>query len=154
MPSLTDLYKILLKRDHEGLNPIMEKLLENFEYIYSNDECDCGSEGCFFDILKSNQTHFFNGGYHNVNGGLDTGKVTDDFLDLWSALTPIEKTALVYLYREFENSTLLNLAFLKPDFGLHRYQHLMCFPYQPDDPNDHMVRSVSTLANYFIRKGM
>ena len=152
MPSLTDIYKILLKRVNAGLNPIVEKLLVNFEYVYSNEECNCGYGGCLFEILKSNQTHFFKGDYHRVKGGLDSDKVTDDILDLIFGLTPDELAVTKYLYRHFEDSTLLNLAFLIYDFDLYGYQRQVCFPYQPDDPDGHMVRSISTMASFFIRK--
>ena len=149
--SMSNLYQVYLKGDFADTKPLLQKLLINFEYIYENQECDCGSDGCFFDILKSNQTHYFKGDYHHVEGGIDNEKVTRDFESLWEGLSEREKTALLYLYQEFENSTLLNLAFLKSDFDLYKYQHLMCFPYQPDDPSDFMVRTVSTLANHFIR---
>ncbi len=148
--SLFDLYTILFQFDNKDFEGLLSMLLQNFEYIYQNTQCDCGSEGCFFDLLKSNQTHFFKGSYFLGNLGINFDKITDDFRALWSSFSKRQQVTLVYLFRKFENSTLLNLAFLKPDFDLYRYQILMCHPYQPDEPDDFIVRYISTLANYFL----
>ena len=57
----------------------------------------------------------------------------------------------MFLYDEFGNSTLLNLAFVKPNFNLINFQFLMCYPYQPDSEDEKWVREVSTLSNFFIQ---
>jgi hypothetical protein len=76
--------------------------------------------------------------------------VTQDFDKLWETLTHRKRAALLYLYHEFENTTLLNLAFLRPDFDLKNYQFLMCTPLQPDSNDEKIIRKTSTLANYMV----
>jgi hypothetical protein len=148
--SLTKIYEIMSTDEIKNPKWLKRMLFENFEYIYTNDQCNCGSDGCFFDILKKNQVHFFNDNYYDENGEIDEEKVGRDFDTLWENLSFRKRAALLYLFDEFENSTLLNLAFVRPNFDLKNYQFLMCYPLQPDSKEEKMIRVTSSLANYFV----
>jgi len=150
--SLSSIYSIFLKRDFTDVTSITLNLFSNFDQEYVIEHCDCGYEGCFFETLKANQRYFFKGDYHEENGEINNEKVLHDFGVIWSNLSPRQKAVLIFLYQGLGNSTLLNLAFVKPDFNLTRYQYLMCLPYQSDDPDEYMVRSFSTFAYYFIKR--
>lgn len=148
---LFDIYKILLNENLADTNGLKSNLMENFDLVYNNDSCDCGDKGCFFDLLKENQLYFLRNSYHNENGEVDSDKVESDFDKIWTSLSIRKKASVMFLYNEFDNSTLLNLAFVKPNFNLLNYQFLMCYPYQPDSEEEKMVREVSTLSNFLIQ---
>jgi len=148
---LTDIYKILLNENLDNTEGLKFYLLQNFEYIYNTDSCNCGNEGCFFEILKENQLYFFSNNYLDNEGEINSDKVEDDFDRIWSTLSKREKASLLFLYNEFQNSTLLNLAFVKPKFNLMNYQFLMCNPYQPESEDEQFISEVSTLSNFFIQ---
>jgi len=57
--SLTKIYEIMPIEKIKNTMWLKEMLLENFEFVYTNEQCDCVHDGCFFDILKGNQVHFF-----------------------------------------------------------------------------------------------
>lgn len=147
---LTSIYRFMFKHDSFDNHWLRDNLMENFEFVYTNDSCTCGEESCFFPILKENQEYFFKKDYHNKNR-VDNKLVFNDFDGIWGNLKLKQKAALGFLYSEFYNSTLLNLAFIKPDFNLNRYLTLMCYPYQPDSKDENWVRTVSTLAHCFIQ---
>jgi len=149
--ALSDIYKILLSQDFSDTERLNSSLMEGFDLVYDTDCCDCGNEGCFFEILKENQLYFFHKSYRDKEGEFDSDKVKRDFDLLWNALSTRKKASLRFLYNEFYNTTLLNLSFVKPNFNLTRYQFLMCYPYQPDSEEEKMVRKVSTLANFLIQ---
>lgn len=149
--SLIDIYKILFNESLSNAEGLKVNLFLNFENIYNAESCDCGFEGCFFEMLKENQKYFFGKNYHDQDGIMDSGKVEYDFDQIWSGLSIKEKACLTFLYKEFQNSILFNLGLLKPNFNLMKYQFLMCYPYQPDSEDDQWVREVSTLSNFFIQ---
>jgi hypothetical protein len=148
--SLTKIYETMSTEEIKNPKWLKRMLFENFEYIYTNDQCNCGSDGCFFDILKKNQVYFFKDNYFDEKGEIDEEKVGRDFDTLWENLSFRKRATLLYLFDEFENSTLLNLAFVRPNFDLKNYQFLMCYPLQPDSKEEKMIRVTSSLANYFV----
>jgi hypothetical protein len=148
---LTDVYKLQLNRDPSHYKGLQDLLLENFDYVYNTQSCDCGNPGCFFDILKENLLYFFKSKYEIKNGEVSHDQVRIDFDGIWDTLSPVQKASLIFLYFEFQNSTLLNLAFLKPNFSLSNYQFLLCYPYQPDSEEANWVREISTLSNFLIQ---
>lgn len=147
---LTSIYRFMLKLDSFDNHWLRDNLIENFEFVYTNDTCTCGEESCFFPILKGNQNFFFKKDYHHENK-VDKKLVFNDFDSIWENAKLKQKATLGFLYSEFQNSTLLNLAFIKPDFDLNRYLFLMCYPYQPDSKDENWVRTVSTLAHCFMQ---
>jgi hypothetical protein len=149
--SLTAIYKMIFRENLSDTSMLKFYLMANFEYVYNRERCDCGDDGCFFDLLKQNQLYFFKNNYNNEMGEVDSVKVENDFDEIWSSLSMREKVAMNFLYHRFGNATLLNLGFLRPTFDMFNYQYLMCFPYQPDSEDEQMVREVSTLANYLVK---
>lgn len=150
---LTSLYRFALNEDLSDPSELSFSLLEYFENIYNIESCECGKDSCFFDMLKANKQHFLNSDYLTQEGDFENSKVEADFKKLWENLTINKKAALKYLYNEFRNTTLLNLAFIKPQFDLMDYQYLMCYPYQPDSEDQDWVMEVSTLANFVVQNG-
>ena len=148
---LFKIYALLLNKNLANTRGLKNSLLSNFDFVFNNVNCNCENEGCFFDILKDNQLYFFKNSYHGKNGEVDSTKVEFDFDEIWNTLSIRKKASLIFLYDEFGNSTLLNLAFVKPNFNLRNYQFLMCYQYQPDSKEEKMVRQVSTLSNFFIK---
>ena len=148
--SLTNVLNEILEELNET-EWLFSLLMENFDYVYNTEECLCGSDGCFFDVLKGNQREFFKDNYLNQDGLIDENKIKADLNKLWSKLNFKEKIALKYLATELQNSTLLNLYFLHPEFNLSEYQRLMCMPYQPDSEDEIWLRSVTTFAAWLAK---
>ena len=145
-------YRVLLGDELNLSAKMKESFLQKFEYIIYTQSCDCGSPGCFFDILKSNQLHFFNQAALGDGIELDVSTGLDHFEKMWEDFSPYQKTTLLFLDEKFGNTPWLNLAFLRPDFDLGNYQYLMCFQEQPDSDEEKDVRLVSSVGNYFLQK--
>ena len=152
LPSFS-LTNILKKRINEldEVSWLISFLFENIDFVYNNQECNCGDSECFFDVLKENQQFFFNKDYLDDNKEINKKKLEEDFLNLWTRFSIKQKLSLKLLESEFQNSTLLNLYFLQPNFNLSEYQRLMCVPYQPDSYAESQLRSVSTMAAWFAK---
>jgi hypothetical protein len=148
--SISKIYKTAMNSDLSNIDSLKELLLQNFEFVHKITSCDCGDPGCFFDILKANQLAFFSDNYFS-EGAFNSGLVAEKFSNLWNELDFRSKVVLAYLSDEFWNSTLLNLAFLRPEFNLNNYQFLMTYTDQPDSEQDEFIRSVTTTAQYFFR---
>ena len=148
--SLTECFENFTN-DLSDLGSLKLSLKENFEYVYQTEECYCGSDGCFFDVLKANQKLFFDGDYLTEAREIDEKRLDEDFSKLWDELSFNQKIALKFLESELQNSILLNLYFLHPDFKLNEYQRLICMPYQPDSEDESWLRSVSTLAAWVVK---
>lgn len=148
--SLTNILKNRINELGE-VSWLISFLFENIDFVYNNQECNCGDNDCFFDVLKENQQFFLNKDYLDENKEIIKKKLEEDFLSLWTSFSIKQKLSLKLLESEFQNSTLLNLYFLQPNFNLSEYQRLMCVPYQPDSYAESQLRSVSTMAAWLAK---
>ncbi len=149
--NLFNIYKTLLNENLTKTRRLKSYLIDDFDYFYTTESCDCGNIVCPFDMLKENQLHFFNNDYYDRYGDVDPEKVEHDFDNLWATLSLKERAILLYLSHEFQNTTLLNLGYLKPDFNLAHYQFLMSYPYEINSPDEIRLIEVSTLSNFFVK---
>ncbi|HZH86646.1 MAG TPA: hypothetical protein VFD77_04965 [Brumimicrobium sp.] len=148
---LASIYKVLLNENLTKTRRLTSYLLDDFDYFYTTESCDCGNIVCPFDMLKENQMYFFNNDYYDQYGDVDPEKVENDFNNMWPTLSLKKKAILFYLSFEFQNTTLLNIGLLRPNFSLTHYQFLMGYPYEPNSTDEIRLIEVSTLSNFFVK---
>jgi len=138
-------------------NLVLEELIEfdsltdKLNYVALNKECDCGSEGCFFDILKKQSIYFFEKRDILTDDSADEDKVLIVLKDIWKELSDKQKSLMLYLGDEFMNTPLLNLSFCQVDLDVKEYIRLMTFPYQPDSHDEQDLREVCTIVSWFAK---
>jgi hypothetical protein len=129
---------------------MVDDLISVLPVVVSKKSCDCGSEGCFFDLLKSTYNHFFIEEDILTHGEIDETKVEYEFNKVWKKLTSKQQIALSFLDNEFCNTPLLNLYLCTPGCNIEEYLSKMTYPYQPDSEDALFVRSTASLAYWWL----
>lgn len=131
--------------------PLDTFLMMEDNTIFTSDNCDCGSEGCFFDFLKETlTTHFQKKERFLTNGEFDKKKAEKILKTFWDNRSNGERAVLIFMENEFYNSVFLNIALLNEHFELEEYLRLMTYPYQPDSEDEAFVRTIATVSHYYL----
>jgi hypothetical protein len=131
---------------------MMDNLLSSLPIVVGRTECDCGSEGCFFDMLKKAYDTFFIERDLLTNGEIDEQKVNLQFADLWSKLSPKQRAVINHLDEKFGNTPLINLYLLTRGADEEEYIYKMTFPYQPDSEDDAFIRKSVSLVSWWLNQ--
>lgn len=148
-------YKLLLleSQDKKEIDSQMiENLIEALHIVVNKTECNCDDQAaCFFDLLKTSYTYFFNESELLTDEEIDSEKVKTQFNQLWNQLGVKERVVLNYLHQTFGNTPLINLYLLVPQEDPYEYLYKMTYPYQPDTEDDAYVRKATTLALWYMQ---
>ncbi|MFN3589384.1 MAG: hypothetical protein ACK4UP_08370 [Spirosomataceae bacterium] len=131
---------------------IVENLIKALPIVVNKTDCNCDDKAaCFFDLLKTSYTYFFNESELLTDEEMDSEKVKTQFNQLWNQLSVKERVVLNYLHETFENTPLINLYLLVPQGDPYVYLYKMTYPYQPDSEDDAYVRKATTLALWYMQ---
>ena len=149
---VTDYFKLLqkLNLDSKDVDSYMVYNLKNsLEAVVGKTACDCGSEGCFFDLLHKAYITFFTEEDLLVEENLDEEKVTIELNKIWNNLDSKSRSVMNFLEIKFGNTPLINLYLLTKNASFEEYIYKMTFPYQPDSEDDAFVRRLVSLVRFY-----
>ncbi len=130
----------------------LDDLIQSLPLVLNKTECDCGSEGCFFDMLYAAYTTFFQEDGLLTNGSIDEGKVYEQLTELLNQLDAKQRAVLNYLHMEFGNTPLINLYLLTENADFEVYMDKMTYPYQPDSEDEAFVRRIVCTVRFYLEK--
>ena len=150
----SDYYKLLnyQYRDSKTLDDAMVyNLMNSLPIVVGKSECDCGSEGCFFDLLHTAYATFFNEEDLLTDGNLDQEKVSIQLNKIWNNLDSKHRAIMIFLDYEFGNTPLINFYLLTENADFEEYIYKMTYPYQPDSEDDAVVRGIISLVRFYLK---
>jgi hypothetical protein len=127
-------------------------LAMGLDVVVGKTSCNCNHDGCFFDLLNTAYTNYFNESSLLSNGVLDDTKMLEQFTKVWSSLNAKERAVLDYLAIQFGNTPLINLYLLNEKADFEEYIYKMTFPYQPDSADDAFVRRIISIVRFYLSK--
>jgi hypothetical protein len=104
--------------------------------------CDCGSDYCFFDIVKKMQLKYFP----------DTYDKPEAVKDFWKKLSPAQKAILIFMHEAVGVTPLVAQAMFEENCDMAYLSELICQGNQPDSPHVLQVRRYMALVDYFWRR--
>jgi len=145
-------YKLLKLelQDNKEMDPYLASNLSmGLNIVVGKTECDCGNDGCFFEMLNTAYTTFFKEEDLLTDGKLDEVKAEIQLTKIWSELNPKQQAVLNFLDYQFGNTPLINLYLLTPNANVQEYIYKMTYPYQPDSEDDLFVRRIASLVGFY-----
>ncbi len=119
--------------------------------VVGKTECNCSNDGCFFDMLNTAYTTFFEEEDLLKDGKLDEAKAEIQLAKIWKELTPKQRVVLNFLDNRFANTPLINLYLLTPNANVQEYIYKMTYPYQPDSEDDLFVRKIASWVGFYMK---
>ena len=99
-----DLVSCVIKSNEALSTPMMESWRKNLNRCISQNQCDCGGQYCFFDLVKPVQQQYF-----------AASLPLDSSIELyWGELKPYARGVLYFLFHAFSLSPLVSIALLEP----------------------------------------
>ena len=140
-------------RDSKEIDIFMiDNLFNTLNIVVGKSDCYCGSEGCFFDLLRSAYTTFFNEENLLTDGSLDEEKVTTELNIIWEVLDSKQRAVMNYLDYQFGNTPLINLYLITENADFEEYIHKMTYREQPDSADDAFIRRLVSLVRFFLKQ--
>jgi hypothetical protein len=146
-----DLLKMELQDTVEMNKYLASELMMGLDIVVGKTECNCINDGCFFDILNTAYTTFFNEEDLLTVGKLDEAKAEFELAKIWKELTPKQRVVLNFLDDRFGNTPLINLYLLAPNVNVQEYIYKMTYPYQPDSEDDLFVRKIASWVGFYMK---
>jgi hypothetical protein len=129
---------------------LVYNLMNSLQIVVGKSECDCGSEGCFFDLLHKAYTTFFTEDDLLTDSKLDQEKVSIQLTKIWNNLDSKSRAVMNFLDCEFGNTPLINLYLLTENADFEEYIYKMTYPYQPDSEDDAFVRMIVSCVKVYL----
>jgi hypothetical protein len=147
------LYELLnLEAQDSGIDDFffLDNLMQTLPLVLNKTECDCGNEGCFFDMLHAAYTTFFTEDDLLTNDSLDEEKVMAQLKELSNQLDAKQRAVLNYLHMEFGNTPLINLYLVIENADFEEYMDKMTYPYQPDSEDEAYIRKIIAAVRFYL----
>lgn len=145
-----DLVKMEINDSKEMNTYLASNLLMGLDVVVGKTECNCGNDGCFFEMLNTAYTTYFKEEELLTDGKLDEAKAEIQLAKIWDKLTLKERVVLNFLDDQFGNTPLINLYLLTPNANVQEYIYKMTYPYQPDSEDDLFVRKISSWVGFYL----